>query len=208
MGEETLTYISNKDGTISVKDSKGEDIRYAKEADLLAIKGSAETAATKAGELQKASEAELKTSKETMAAATTNFDETNQKLLRAEAEVSTLKEKVEADKGSTEELTKAKQDLENATKGVEELTTKALEYRRSVIVTTFGISADVVKDKTMEQLDHFEEALKAVAATKGIGNFAVGGGGGGAGPVQPIDRAKAIIAAAMERRAQGYKAED
>ena len=65
-----------------------------------------------------------------------------------------------------------------------------------------------MKDKTLEQLDLYEEALKAVIATKSVGNYAIGGGQGGPAPENPLDRAKATIAAAMERRAQGFKATD
>ena len=210
---EPLTYTQSKDGAIVVKDTEGKDVRYTKESDLLTVKGSADTAikavekaaktaqeeATKALE---ASSTALDASKAEVAAANTKFDETAQKLLQAEAERETLKEEVTKSAGSVVELTKAKADLENATKSVGELTTKALEYRRNVIVTTFGVSADVVKDKTVEQLDAFEEALKAVAAAKGIGNYAAGGAtGGGAVPEKPLDRAKRILA---ESEAAGH----
>lgn len=179
MGDKDLTFVENKDGTISVKDSEGKEVRYAKEADLLAIKGSseaakeaAETAAKAATESQEAHKAEIET-------ANTNLETTRQQVLQAEAKVTSLEAKVKEGAGSAEELAKVKQDLETAKKDGEGLTTKALDYRKQIIVATFGIPADSVKDKTMEQLDNYEEALKAVIATKGIGNYAIGGGAGG-----------------------------
>jgi len=204
MGEETLTYTSNKDGTLSVKDSEGKEVRYAKESDLLAVKGSAEAAEKNAKLSQEEISKALEASKAEAATANTQFAETNQKLLQAEAQAQTLKEEVEKNAGSAVELATAKKALEDANKSVEELNTKALEYRKNIIVATFGVSADTVKDKTMEQLDYFEEALKAVATTKGVGNLALGGGGTGATPETPIERAKATIAAAMERRNKGF----
>lgn len=208
MGDDELTYVANKDGTIVVKDSEGKEVRYAKETDLLAVKGSseaakgaAETAAKAASESQVTHKAEIET-------ANTNLETTRQQLLQAEAKATTLEEQVKAGTGTTEELKKAKDELETAKKSGEELTTKALEYRRQIIVATFGIPADTVKEKTMEQLDNYEEALKAVIATKGIGNYAIGGGGGGPAPTDPLERAKATLAAAMERRKQGFTKED
>lgn len=190
----TLTYTENKDGTISVQGSEGNEVRYAKEADLLAVKGSAEAATKAAKEAQEAVKAEIET-------ANTNLESTRQEKLQAEAKISSLEEKVSAGAGSTDELANVKQELEAAKKSGEELTNKALEYRKQIVVSTFGIPADTVKDKTMEQLDYYEEALKAVVAAKGIGNYAVGGGGGvGAAPLTPLDRAKQTIATAMEKK--------
>ena len=174
-----LTYTDNKDGTIAVKDSEGKEVRYAKESDLLAVKGSsqvakdaAEAAAKAASESQVSHKAEIET-------ANTSLETTRQGLLVAEAKATKLEEQVKAGTGTVEELAKAKLELETAKTSGVELTTKALEYRRQIIVATFGIPADTVKDKTMEQLDNYEEALKAVIATKGIGNYAAGGGAGG-----------------------------
>jgi len=194
-----LTFVENKDGTISVKDTEGKEIRYAKESDLLAIKGSSEAARKEAEKAQEAAKAETAT-------ASTNLETVRQEKLRAEATISDLEEKVKAGAGSTEELAKVKLELENANKSVEGLSSKALELRKTILTTTYGISAEVVKDKTLEQLDFFEEALKAVAAAKGIGNFAIAVPGGGGAPTTPIDRAKETIRIAMEKR--GIKVED
>jgi len=176
---EEQTYTENKDGTITVKGKDGTEVRFAKESDLLAVKGSAETIKAKAEEVTKAAEEAQKANKDAIETANTNLETSRQDVLKAEAKVSNLEDKVKEGAGSAEELAQAKTDLEAAKKSGVELTTKALEYRRMVIVSTYGIPADTVGEKTMEELDHYEEALKAVIATKGLGNFAAGGGGGG-----------------------------
>ena len=204
--KDNLTFTTNKDGTISTKDTEGNEVRYAKESDLLAVKGSKEAAETRATDLSKQAEESQKTHTAEIATANTALETTRQQVLQAEAKVTTLEEKVTAGVGSAEELARVKEELVTAKASGEGLTTKALEYRRQIIVATFGIAADTVKDKTMEQLDNYEEALKAVIATKGVGNYALGGGSGGAAPTDPLERAKANIAAAMERR--GFKSED
>lgn len=121
-------------------------------------------------------------------------------LATAEAKVQTLEEK-NSQSVSSEELTKAKDELKAAQESSEGLATKVLEYRRKNIVTGFGIPEDTIKDKTLEQLGHLEEALTLVKATGGVGNYAAGaGGGGGAGPETPMDRAKRILAEAEAKK--------
>ncbi len=176
---EEQTYTENKDGTISVKDKEGVETRFAKESDLLAVKGSAETIKAKAEEVTKQAEDAQKANKAEITTANASLETGRQDLLKAEAKISGLEDKVKEGAGSTEELAKAKTDLEAAKKSGEELTTKALGLRRTVIVSTYGIPADTVNEKTMEELDLYEQALKAVIATKGLGNFAAGGGSGG-----------------------------
>jgi DNA repair exonuclease SbcCD ATPase subunit len=159
------TYTANEDGSITVKDAEGKEIRFVKEADLLAVKGSAEAAERRA-------KSEVETAKGSL-------NQTHQQLLQAEAQVETLKEELAKGTGTVEELAKVKQDLETAQGSAKSLGDKVLEYRKQIIVATFKVSPDAVKDKTLEQLDLFEDALKAVGAGKGAGNFAIGGGAGG-----------------------------
>lgn len=197
-----LTYTTNDDGTLSIKDKEGNEVRYAKESDLLAVKGSREAADARVKEIETSSQAEAEARKAELTTANTNLDTARQQLLQAEAKAEELGKKVGEGAGSAEELAKVKQELETAVKSGEGLNTKVLEYRRQIMVATYGIPADSVKDKTLEQLDSYEEALKAVLATKGLGNFAAGGGaGGGATPERPLDRAKRILA---ESEAAGH----
>ena len=176
---DNLTFTSNKDGTISVKDSEGKEVRYAKEADLLAVKGSSEAAEKRATEVAKQAEESQKTHVAEIATANTNLETTRQQVLQAEAKVSGLEEKVNAGAGSAEELATVKQSLEAAKAEKSTAEATALESRRALMVMTYGIPAKDVEEKTMEQLGYYEEALKAVIATKGVGNYAIGGGGGG-----------------------------
>lgn len=203
MGDnDTLTYTTNDDGTLSIKDKDGNEVRYTKESDLLAVKGSREAAEARVKEIETSSQAEAATRKVELETATTGLETIRQEKLQAEAKIEELEKKVGEGTGSAEELVKVKQELETAVKGGEGLTTKVLEYRRQIMVATYGIPADSVKDKTLEQLDSYEEALKAVLATKGTGNFAAGGGaGGGATPEGKLDRAKRILA---ESEAAGH----
>lgn len=160
------TYIANEDGTITMKEEDGKETRFVKEADLLAVKGGAEAAERRAkGEVTAAQE---------------QLSQSKQSLLQAEAQVETLKEDLAKGAGSAEELAKVKQDLETAQGNVTSLSGKVLEFRKAAIVATFKVAPDTVKDKTLEQLDLFEEALRAVGAGQGVGNFAIGGGAGGA----------------------------
>lgn len=177
--DNNLTYMANQDGTISVKDIAGVEVRYAKESDLLAVKGSKEAAEGRAAELAKQAETSQSTHATEIATANTNLEATRQQVLQAEAKVSSLEEQVTAGTGSAEELAKVKQELAAAKISGEGLATKALESRRALMVMSYGIPAKDVETKTMEQLGYYEEALKAVISTKGVGNYAIGGGGGG-----------------------------
>jgi len=199
---DTLTYTPNEDGTLSVKDSEGKEVRYAKESDLLAVKGSREAADARVKEIETSSQAEAEARKAELTTANTNLDTARQQLLQAEAKAEELEKKVGDGTSSAEELAKVKQELETAVKSGESLSNKVIEYRRQIMVATYGIPADSVKDKTLEQLDSYEEALKAVLASKGLGNFAAGvGTGGGTTPEKPLDRARRIIA---ENEAAGH----
>ena len=187
--EETKTFTPNKDGTISIKGEEGKEVRYALESDLMAVKGSAETAEKAHKEAQTAHETEVSKANE-------NFAASDQKRLQAEAKVESLEEQLkQGGTTSKEELDKVKGELETASKNGEELTKKTLGYRRQLMVATYNIPADSIAEKTLDELDNYEEALKAVLATKGTGNLAIGGGGGGGPtPEAPLDRAKKILA--------------
>jgi len=199
--QKTLTLTQDKDGSYTfkdaegnpVKDDKGNDLKLVKESDLLAVKGSSEAAKEELRTTLAAHATEVNT-------LTTTANESKQSLLRAEADVTSLKEQLEEGKGTATELAETKTKLATAESSVTQLTGDVLESRRTLIVATYGIRADDVKDKSLEELDNYEAALKAVILSRGVGNYALGGGVGGATPVSPIDRAKATIAAEMEKR--------
>ena len=161
MSDNELTHVANKDGTISVQDSEGKEVRYAKESDLLAIKGGAEAIKTAAETAAKSAEEAQKVNKVEIESANTNLDTSRQDLLKAEAKISGLEDQIKEGAGSSEELVKAKDELKTAKESGEGLITKTLEYRRQIIVAAYGISADTVKEKSMSELDNYEEARKA-----------------------------------------------
>lgn len=127
------------------------------------------------------------------------LSDTQQKLAASNAEVTKLTGELgkARESGATpEDVAKLKQDLEDAKGKVVESQTTNVTYRKRLIMASYpGVTEEQLNDKTPEQLDALEEALKAVAGSrKGPGPYAVGGGEGGTGPVDDMDRAKALIA--------------
>ncbi len=95
------------------------------------------------------------------------------------------------------EAANVKQELEASKASIELLkvdSVKALEYRRALLVVQYGVAADTIKEKTVAQLDAFEEALKAVSTTRGsVGAYAIGGGGADAAPQTNMERASKLL---------------
>lgn len=172
-----LTAIANEDGSISVKDAEGKDVRYAKEADLLAVKGSRD-------ELQKKIDSAATEQTATTAANIAAAEESKQAVLKAEAKVTSLEEQIAKGGGTTAELATAKSELETVKKSGEELGNKFLELRRATISQAYGVPRDTVDSKDLAALEVYEQALKDVIGQKNLGNFAVGGGGGGANALE------------------------
>lgn len=185
MSEDSKTFVSNKDGSISIKDGEKE-VRYAKESDLLAVKGRAEAAESQLSE-QKA------TWNSTEDSYKSQVTEHHDARLRAEVRSTELEEQLKQATAAQEELQRVKQDLEKQKIDLGSLSDRALGYRRQLLVATFNIAEDTVKDKTMAQLDSYEEALRALKASGGFGGYATTPGSAGAKPETPIDRAKRIV---------------
>jgi len=96
------------------------------------------------------------------------------------------------------EAASIKQELETAKSSMVTLAAdagKALELRRANLVLQYGVTSDTIKEKTMVELDSFEEALKAVSTARGsgVGPYAIGGGLGEAAPQTNMERAAKII---------------
>ncbi len=185
-----VTYAANEDGSISAKGADGVEIRYAKESDLLAVKGSRD-------ELQKRVDAATTDATANATANTAAAEESRQAVLKAEAKVSGLEEQIAKGGGTTAEVTQLKSDLETAKTSGEKLTGEFLELRRATISQAYGVPKETVDSKNLEELGVFEEALKAVMGNKGIGNFAVGTSGGGTNPLEgkkPLELAQLAYA--------------
>ena len=94
------------------------------------------------------------------------------------------------------EATRLKTELESAKKSAGEASASALDLRRQLIVSRYPgqVNAEQLKDKTPAQLDAFEEALKALATSRGgPGPYATGGGGSGTAPLSAMERARRIL---------------
>ena len=100
-----------------------------------------------------------------------------------------------------EAAAKNKTDLDAALASIETLTSGALEMRRANLVLQYGVNADTIKEKSLAELNAFEEALKAVGTARnaGIGPYVVGGGSGVPVAQTNIERAAAVIAATPQR---------
>ena len=187
--------VDEKDGALVIKDGDKE-VRYVRESDLLAVK---EGRVTKEDAAKQVSEAKAAATAE----ATTKIDEAHQKVLRAEARVSSLEEQITKGGGDAAELVKATAALATAKTSSEELGNKFLELKRDVIVRTYNVPKETVAKKTLAALEVYEEALKAVIGNKSIGNFAVGGGGGAS--VKEVKNASDVLNMAVEAYAQSKK---
>ena len=171
MAKELSGTVDEKDGTLTIRDTEGKEVRYVKESDLLAIKEGRKSKEDVAKEVESAKTAAI-------AEANTKIEAEHQKALQAEARVSSLEEEIAEGGVNSAELVKAKAELEAAKKSSETLGNKHLELRRSVIIATYGVPKETVASKDLAALDLYEEALKAVIGDKKLGNFAIGGGGG------------------------------
>ena len=180
----TAPKVELKDGATFVDGKK-----MVAESDLIAAKRSLETAAEKA---QTAHSEAIDAKSLELSAAQTALADSNAKLTEAQEAQG---------KGATpdEEVARIKQEREDALTKVETLSTdagKALELKRALLVLQYSVSADSLVDKTMQQLDSFEEAAKALTTSRGggPGNYAIGGGAGGATPQTNLERAKQVLA--------------
>ena len=171
MATELSGTVDEKDGTLTVRDSNGKEVRYVKESDLVAVKESRKSKEDVAKEVELATATAI-------AEANAKLDTEKTRALQAEARVSSLEEKIAKGSVDSAELAKAKAELEAAKKSSETLGNKHLELRRSVIIATYGVPKETVASKDLAALDLYEEALKAVIGDKKLGNFAIGGGGG------------------------------
>jgi len=189
--------VETKDGHILVDGRK-----MVAESDLIATKKSLESAAEKA-----------------QAAHNEAIDAAKLELSAAQQSVADLNAKLTADaqarqSGATtdEEVARIKQERDDALKQVGTLTAsaaKALELRRELLVTRYSIPADSLANKTMQELDSFEEAAKALSTSRGgsPGPYALGGGLGGAAPMTPRERAAKVIASTPVRGVRAAESE-
>lgn len=177
--------VEVKDGAILIDGKK-----HVKESDLIAAKES----------LQRQMDEAQQTHNDAIDKLSLGVSEANQKLAQANAALEEAKVARATGDTSDEEVSRIKQEAEDAKTSATNATTTALDYRRKFIMSAYNIPADSEQgqkllEKDMTQLDSFEEALKALSTSRGgPGNYVVGGGGGGATPRTEMERASELIA--------------
>ena len=182
--------VEVKDGVVLVDGKK-----YVKESELIASKES----------LAKQLETAQSVHNEAVDKLKLEVSQAQQSVAQANAALEEAKKARSAGDISADEMSKIKKEAEDAKTGLTAANASALNYRRQYILTAYGISptSDIGKnlmEKSMAQLDSFEEALKALNTSRGgPGNYAFGGGGGGTSPISDMDKAKALIAATPYR---------
>lgn len=167
----------------------GKMVKMVKESDLIAAKQSLE------GKL----ETQQATHNTAMDAVKLELSAEQQKVANLNAKLTEAQNAQGEGATSGEDVARIKQELETANQKVETLTTlagKSLELKKSLLIAQYpGVTTEQLENKTLEQLDSLEEALKTVASMKGggIGPYATGGGMQQAKPLSDYDRRKAAL---------------
>jgi hypothetical protein len=169
---DTLTYTANADGTISIV-VDGKTIKYAKNEDLLTVKGSLERAETKLSKL----ETDMNTK---LADANTAKDEAHQKMLQEQTAREAAESSAKESGTLKEQVTDLTAKLEEANKNVTGVTEKLTTRVRSILTEGFKVDADKIKDMDLGGLEQTESALILTGAKPAPANYD-GKGGGGSG---------------------------
>jgi ABC-type uncharacterized transport system permease subunit len=185
--EKILNFTLGSDGKFLGPDGK----KYIPESDLIALKNSHEKNLSEAQNAHNTS----------IDGVRVQLSTAQQEIARRDAKIKELEEASKSGAISAEEKAKYESELSAAKSSVEQLTNTALEYRRSLMAAKYpSIKPEQLKDKTSVQLDALEEALQAVGAARGAGNYAIGGGsGGGNAPISSTERAQRILQEAASK---------
>jgi len=198
MTEENQTFARNEDGTISIT-VEGRPIRYAKESDLLTVKGASETA-------RREYETNLAKYQADLANANRITGETHQTLLQERA----AKEQFEKDSKELPSLRTRLGELETESAGHKTARGKAEEELTGLLRAQFGTKYHVDPEKiatmTLDQLREAERNFVTVGFTPVIApaNYDKNGGGGGTGDVKKtgIEQAGQELAIARQQQAK------
>ncbi len=122
------------------------------------------------------------------------------KSISLEAKIKELEGQMQSATLNTAELTKAKEQVAALQKKADDAEKKLLDTRRTHLSQIYGVPLETLINKSPEQLDIFEEALK-IAGKRPAGNYAIGGAYGGGAVVElPLDRARRVLAEHAERK--------
>lgn len=181
--------VEFKDGA-AFMEVGGKMVKLVKESDLIAAKQS----------LERQLETQQSTHSQAIDAVNIELSSERQKVADLNAKLKSAQESAPGQGAvSDDEIARIKQERDAAVKSVEALTTqagKALELKKSLLISQYpGVTAEQLAEKTMEQLDSLEEALKTVSSARGggIGAYATGAGLGQAQPMSDYDRRKAAL---------------
>ena len=194
-GAEGVKLTFNQDGSVDIP-VEGKPIRFVKEADLLAVKGSKEKA-------EQGWETEKTKFQTDLAEANRVREESHQQLLQAQAAKDQLAEQYkdyDTHKTRVGELeTELGSNKEKLT-GYE----KELGERISQALIGAGATEESIKDKTLDQLRSLEEAAKVFGREVKArpANYDGGKAGGGGAPETALDRARRIL---EEHEAKGHR---
>lgn len=184
--DEVTGAVDTQTGILTVGEGDSA-VKYVKESDLLAVKGSRDTLQGKLDTLDKSQNAAVTT-------AETAAETARQTTLQAEATIERLTKEVTDAAGNSEKVTTLQKELETAMEAGKSSATQLLEMKQQVVIATYGVPKEVVENKTLVELTAFEVALKEVVGLKGTGNLAVGGASGtdagGLDGVKPIELAR------------------
>ncbi len=172
-----------KDGVMTVDGRK-----VVPESDLIAAKKSLEGAADQAQTVHN----------EAIDKARLDLSSTQQEVAALNAKLQEAEKARSAGATPDTDVAGIKEKLESAESRIETLSKEvgeSLEMRRAYLALQYSIPVDKLSEKNKEQLDSFEEALKAVATSRGNGPgpYAVGGTGGDSKPPTEMERAKSIL---------------
>ena len=158
------------------------------EKDLLAVKAGMEKAVTERDSIQ----IELNKFK-------TDSGTYYSRAIAAEARITSLEEQITGFNNTTVERDKFKQDLDATIVAKDKAEASALEFKKTAILASYSIPITSIENKSLQELILFEDALKAVGAVKGGGNYAVASGGGRTTPETALERASRAIKEAKEK---------
>jgi chromosome segregation ATPase len=176
--------------------NQDEGKKVVPESDLIAVKRAAER---REEELTK----ELSGIRMKVTETTGSLDETRTSLLKVQAEKEQLEEQYKEATNSKINSEGLQKELDATKMVVGDLESKLLDQRKTSIVNQYGIGAEALEGKTMEQLGLFEEALKLVTDKKPVG-VDIGGGIAGATALPTAwDKCAEELAAAKQKSKGG-----
>ena len=166
----------------------GTVIKVVPETDVMAVK---------AGTSKELDEmkSQVQIAKDQLDAVTKHRDETHSNLLQVQAAKEQLEEQIKEGVATKTQMEELQTKLTAEGQVVSSLNTRLLDLKRVNVSTAYGVDVNTLQEKTMEQLESLEEALKLVGKPAKPATVDIAGGGGGiAIPVTAMEQCKEEIA--------------